>query len=65
MSLKLKFKHGMMDLSLYVCWPALHPQYKIDEDGANIGVLFDNRVRPHQYSKPGAGMGGGVSLNTL
>lgn len=55
----------MMDLSLYVCWPALHPQYKIDEDGANIGVLFDNRVRPHQYSKPGAGMGGGVSLNTL
>lgn len=40
-------------------------QYKIDEDGANIGVLFDNRVRPHQYSKPGAGMGGGVSLNTL
>lgn len=40
-------------------------QYKIDEDGANIGVLFDNRVRPHQYSKPGAGVAGGTSIGAL
>jgi hypothetical protein len=40
-------------------------QYKIDEDGANIGVLFDNRVRPHQYSKPGFGYAGGISMDTL
>lgn len=36
-------------------------QYKVDKDGANIGVLFDNRVRPHQYSKPGAGYAGGIA----
>ncbi|KAI8462307.1 MAG: hypothetical protein J3K34DRAFT_527839 [Monoraphidium minutum] len=35
-------------------------QFKVDEDGANVGV-FDNRTRPHQYSKPGAaGVGAGV-----
>ncbi|KIY99097.1 hypothetical protein MNEG_8863 [Monoraphidium neglectum] len=27
-------------------------QIKVDRDGANVGV-FDNRTRPHQYSKPG------------
>lgn len=55
----------MLCLNLYACWPAVYLQYKMDEDGANIGILFDNRVRPQQYSKPGAGMGGGLSLNTL
>ncbi|KAI8468995.1 MAG: hypothetical protein J3K34DRAFT_425153 [Monoraphidium minutum] len=37
-------------------------QVKMDDNGANIGVgPFDNRARPHQYSKPGvAGMGAGV-----
>jgi hypothetical protein len=41
-------------------------QYKIDKDGANIGVLFDNRVRPQQYSKPGAGYAGGLhTMETL
>jgi hypothetical protein len=34
----------------------------MDKNGeANIGVLFDNRVRPHQYSKPGAGYAGGIA----
>lgn len=37
-------------------------QWKIDEGGANLGVLWDNRTRPHQYSKPGeAGLGAGLS----
>lgn len=36
-------------------------QIKMDEDGANVGVLWDNRTRPHQYSKPGMqGMGAGI-----
>jgi hypothetical protein len=38
----------------------------MDKDGANIGVLFDNRVRPQQYSKPGAGYAGGLhTMETL
>lgn len=38
-------------------------QYKMDDDGANIGILFDNRIRPHQYSRPGtAGVGSGISI---
>jgi hypothetical protein len=38
----------------------------MDEDGANIGILFDNRVRPQQYSKPGAGYAGGLAtMQTL
>jgi hypothetical protein len=38
-------------------WHAL--QFKVDKDGANVGV-FDNRTRPHQYSKPGySGVGAG------
>eukprot|EP00882_Tetradesmus_deserticola_P001259 GHRQ01001361.1.p2 GENE.GHRQ01001361.1~~GHRQ01001361.1.p2 ORF type:complete len:136 (+),score=44.75 GHRQ01001361.1:202-609(+) len=37
-------------------------QWKVDEKGANIGVLWDNRTRPHQYSKPGeAGLAAGLS----
>ncbi|KAF6250387.1 hypothetical protein COO60DRAFT_1575362 [Scenedesmus sp. NREL 46B-D3] len=37
-------------------------QWKVDEGGANIGVLWDNRTRPHQYSKPGeAGLAAGLS----
>ncbi|WIA14421.1 hypothetical protein OEZ85_002947 [Tetradesmus obliquus] len=37
-------------------------QWKVDEDGANLGVLWDNRTRPHQYSKPGeAGLAAGLS----
>ncbi|KAF6250388.1 hypothetical protein COO60DRAFT_1647160 [Scenedesmus sp. NREL 46B-D3] len=36
-------------------------QWKVDEGGANIGVLWDNRTRPHQYSKPGeAGLAAGL-----
>lgn len=41
-------------------------QVKTDEDGANIGILWDNRKRPHQYSKPGtAGIGSGISMAAL
>lgn len=48
------------------CTAAVLLQYKMDKDGANIGVLFDNRVRPQQYSKPGAGYAGGLqSMETL
>ncbi|WIA34597.1 hypothetical protein OEZ86_012917 [Tetradesmus obliquus] len=37
-------------------------QWKVDKDGANIGILWDNRTRPHQYSKPGeAGLAAGLS----
>jgi hypothetical protein len=37
-------------------------QWKVDENGANIGILWDNRTRPHQYSKPGeAGLASGLS----
>jgi hypothetical protein len=28
-------------------------QIKTDEDGYNIGIIFDNRTRPHQYEKFG------------
>jgi hypothetical protein len=41
-------------------------QYKTDENGANIGIIWDNRTRPHQYSKPGeAGIGAGVNMQGL
>jgi hypothetical protein len=37
-------------------------QWKVDKDGANIGILWDNRTRPHHYSKPGeAGLAAGLS----
>eukprot|EP00879_Flechtneria_rotunda_P000540 GHRR01000645.1.p1 GENE.GHRR01000645.1~~GHRR01000645.1.p1 ORF type:complete len:131 (+),score=38.13 GHRR01000645.1:351-743(+) len=37
---------------------------KTDEEGANIGILWKNRMRPHQYSKPGeAGIGAGVNMD--
>jgi hypothetical protein len=47
------------------CWCLVYLpllQWKVDKDGANIGILWDNRTRPHQYSKPGeAGLAAGLS----
>jgi hypothetical protein len=41
-------------------------QVKTDENGANIGIIWDNRTRPHQYSKPGeAGIGAGATMAGL
>jgi hypothetical protein len=35
-------------------------QVKTDEAGYNIGIIFDNRTRPHQYERFG-GVADGVA----
>eukprot|EP00878_Enallax_costatus_P040856 GHUV01047255.1.p3 GENE.GHUV01047255.1~~GHUV01047255.1.p3 ORF type:complete len:119 (-),score=25.76 GHUV01047255.1:1410-1766(-) len=69
---KVGTEHGADAGSVTYPWSTKHTlwwklaQVKQDEDGANIGVLWDNRKRPHQYSKPGdSGAASGLTMAGL